>query len=86
MKDWNDAYKAGGLLKDKLFSEDNYPASIDAYKSGRIAMLEALHGRLTTCIGCGCLSLRTCALLNPDDEAGSLGGGAHYLRKVSPRG
>jgi len=27
-----DAYKAGGLLKDKLFSEDNYPASIDAYK------------------------------------------------------
>jgi putative chitobiose transport system substrate-binding protein len=36
-----DAYKAGGLLKDKLFSEDNYPASIDAYKSGRMAMLEA---------------------------------------------
>jgi len=32
-----DAYKAGGLLKDKLFSEDNYPASIDAYKSGRLA-------------------------------------------------
>jgi putative chitobiose transport system substrate-binding protein len=36
-----DAYKAGGLLKDKLFSEDNYPASIDAYKSGRMAMLVA---------------------------------------------
>ena len=52
----------------------------------RIATLEAIRGRLTTCIGCGCLSLRTCALLNPDDEAGSLGGGAHYLRKVSPRG
>jgi MerR family redox-sensitive transcriptional activator SoxR len=52
----------------------------------RIATLEAIRGRLTTCIGCGCLSLRTCALLNPGDEAGSLGGGAHYLRKVSPRG
>ena len=52
----------------------------------RIATLESIRGRLTTCIGCGCLSLRTCALLNPDDEAGSLGGGAHYLRKVSPRG
>ncbi len=36
-----DAYKSGGLLKDKLFSEDNYPASIDAYKSGRMAMLVA---------------------------------------------
>lgn len=52
----------------------------------RIATLEAIRGRLTTCIGCGCLSLRTCGLLNPDDEAGSLGGGAHYLRRVSPRG
>ena len=52
----------------------------------RIATLEAVRGRLTTCIGCGCLSLRTCALLNPGDEAGSLGGGAHYLRRVSPRG
>lgn len=52
----------------------------------RIATLEAVRNRLTTCIGCGCLSLRTCGLLNPDDEAGSLGGGAHYLRRVSPRG
>jgi MerR family redox-sensitive transcriptional activator SoxR len=52
----------------------------------RIETLHALRGRLTTCIGCGCLSLRTCALLNPGDEAGSLGGGARYLHKVSPRG
>lgn len=52
----------------------------------RIETLEALRTRLTTCIGCGCLSLKTCRLLNPDDEASSLGGGAHYLRRVSPRG
>ena len=52
----------------------------------RIATLESIRGRLTTCIGCGCLSLQTCRLLNPDDEAASLGGGAHYLRRVSPRG
>jgi len=52
----------------------------------RIATLEAIRTRLTTCIGCGCLSLKTCALLNPDDEAGRLGGGAHYLRRVSPHG
>jgi putative chitobiose transport system substrate-binding protein len=36
-----DAYKAGALLKDKLFSEDNFPASIDAYKAGRLAMMVA---------------------------------------------
>ena len=52
----------------------------------RIETLLAIRGRLTTCIGCGCLSLKTCALLNPEDEAGRLGGGAHYLRRVSPRG
>jgi len=47
----------------------------------RIATLEAIRGRLTTCIGCGCLSLRTCGLLNPGDEASARGAGAHYLRR-----
>ena len=50
----------------------------------RIDTLQAIPGRRTGCIGCGCLSLRTCQLLNPDDEAAGLGGGAHYLRNVSP--
>ena len=47
----------------------------------RIAVLEALRGRLTTCIGCGCLSIDACDLLNPDDEAAALGAGAHYLER-----
>ncbi len=47
----------------------------------RIATLEAIRGRLTTCIGCGCLSLKTCGLLNPDDEAAAFGSGAHYLKR-----
>jgi MerR family redox-sensitive transcriptional activator SoxR len=45
----------------------------------RIRTLEAIRGRLTTCIGCGCLSLRTCGLFNPGDEAAAAGPGAHYL-------
>jgi MerR family redox-sensitive transcriptional activator SoxR len=45
----------------------------------RISTLQALRGRLTTCIGCGCLSLSKCALLNPEDEAAAAGPGAHYL-------
>jgi putative chitobiose transport system substrate-binding protein len=36
-----DTYRAGGLLKDSLFAEDNFPAAIDAYKGGRLAMLLA---------------------------------------------
>jgi MerR family transcriptional regulator, redox-sensitive transcriptional activator SoxR len=51
----------------------------------RIATLEALRSRLTTCIGCGCLSIDKCDLLNPDDEAGALGAGAHYLQRDSKR-
>jgi MerR family transcriptional regulator, redox-sensitive transcriptional activator SoxR len=51
----------------------------------RIATLEALRDRLTTCIGCGCLSIDRCELLNPDDEAREAGPGAHYLRTDSRR-
>jgi MerR family redox-sensitive transcriptional activator SoxR len=51
----------------------------------RIATLEALRARLTTCIGCGCLSIDKCELLNPDDEAASRGAGAHFLTTDSPR-
>jgi len=51
----------------------------------RIATLQALRNRLTTCIGCGCLSIDRCSLLNPDDEAATLGPGAHYLRRDSRR-
>jgi MerR family redox-sensitive transcriptional activator SoxR len=47
----------------------------------RIETLQALRDRLTTCIGCGCLSIDKCELLNPDDEAAAAGPGAHYLRE-----
>jgi len=51
----------------------------------QIAGLEAIRDRLTTCIGCGCLSIDACGLLNPDDEAAELGPGPHYLTEVSRR-
>ena len=37
----------------------------------QIERIERLRDRLDGCIGCGCLSLKTCALSNPDDEAAS---------------
>jgi MerR family redox-sensitive transcriptional activator SoxR len=45
----------------------------------RIAELEQLRDSLTGCIGCGCLSLRTCALFNPGDHAATRGAGPRYL-------
>jgi MerR family transcriptional regulator, redox-sensitive transcriptional activator SoxR len=51
----------------------------------QIATLQALRNRLTTCIGCGCLSIDACGLLNPDDEADKMGPGAHYLKQDSRR-
>ena len=50
-------------------------ADIDA----RIAALELLRDRLDGCIGCGCLSLETCALYNPDDRLGAEGPGPRKL-------
>jgi MerR family transcriptional regulator, redox-sensitive transcriptional activator SoxR len=45
----------------------------------RIVLLEALRTGLSECIGCGCLSLRTCTLANPDDLAGESGSGPLYV-------
>jgi MerR family transcriptional regulator, redox-sensitive transcriptional activator SoxR len=45
----------------------------------QIRALTALRDGLDSCIGCGCLSLRTCAIQNPADVAASQGLGAAYL-------
>ncbi len=44
----------------------------------RIAALTRTRDTLDGCIGCGCLSLRRCALYNPDDRAGRTGTGPRY--------
>ena len=51
----------------------------------RIETLQALRDRLNTCIGCGCLSIDRCDLLNPEDEAAALGSGAQYLHRNGRR-
>ena len=45
----------------------------------QIEMLQRLRDELTSCIGCGCLSLRACALYNPADAAAMYGTGPRYL-------
>jgi MerR family transcriptional regulator, redox-sensitive transcriptional activator SoxR len=45
----------------------------------RIVHLQRLRDNLTGCIGCGCLSLKTCLLTNPGDVLGQRGPGAAKL-------
>lgn len=53
----------------------------------QIAALQALRDDLGSCIGCGCLSLRRCALSNPADSAGGAGAtAAAYLPTALRRG
>lgn len=41
--------------------------------------IERLEHELTGCIGCGCLSMKACGLLNPDDALGENGAGPRRL-------
>ncbi|MNE97284.1 Redox-sensitive transcriptional activator SoxR [compost metagenome] len=45
----------------------------------RIDALQQMKRKLTSCIGCGCLSLEHCALYNPEDRAAEQGSGPRYL-------
>jgi MerR family transcriptional regulator, redox-sensitive transcriptional activator SoxR len=48
----------------------------------QIAALEKLRDGLDSCIGCGCLSLKRCAISNPADIAATAGAGAAYLPRA----
>lgn len=48
----------------------------------QIEALTRLRDGLESCIGCGCLSLRRCAISNPGDIAGVGAVGAAYLPDV----
>ena len=45
----------------------------------QVRRIRLLQQRLDSCIGCGCLSLRSCALMNPGDVAAEHGPGAVLL-------
>jgi MerR family redox-sensitive transcriptional activator SoxR len=52
----------------------------------RIDAMQRLRDRLTACIGCGCLSLKSCHLMNHDDVLAELGPGAARLKAASEGG
>lgn len=53
--------------------------TLRAELDSRIETLRTMRDRLDGCIGCGCLSLESCALYNPKDKAASRGSGPRYL-------
>ena len=45
----------------------------------QIERLERLRDRLDSCIGCGCLSLQVCRIMNPGDAVAGRGPGPRYV-------
>lgn len=69
------------LPADRVPAREDWDALTRSWQARideRIAELERLRDSLTTCIGCGCLSLDRCAIFNPDDRAARLGPGPRF--------
>ncbi|WP_229377202.1 redox-sensitive transcriptional activator SoxR [Streptomyces spirodelae] len=70
------------LPEGRTPTRDDWAAVSECWREDlnqRIALMEQLRDHLTDCIGCGCLSLTSCALVNPMDRLGEQGPGARQL-------
>jgi MerR family transcriptional regulator, redox-sensitive transcriptional activator SoxR len=70
------------LPNERTPTEDDWHELATSWRpriDAQIRLLERLRDRLDGCIGCGCLSLRACGLLNPDDEMASHGPGPRRI-------
>ena len=91
------AQKVGISLADiqqalSFLPKDQAPTKSDWHKLSKqwnlkleqkIKALTALRDNMTSCIGCGCLSLKACPLYNPDDELGQKQSGPVLLNKAA---
>jgi MerR family redox-sensitive transcriptional activator SoxR len=69
------------LPTDRAPKRDDWEVVSEAWRAridARIAELERLRDSLTSCIGCGCLSLDRCQLSNPGDRAARHGPGPRF--------
>ena len=75
------------LPEERTPTREDWAKLSSAWKpliEARIAALTRLRDALASCIGCGCLSLDTCALFNPGDGAHRRGPGPRYLLGDNP--
>lgn len=74
------------LPKDKAPNKRDWQKLSKQWKkqlAQKIRELTALQDNLSSCIGCGCLSLKACPLYNPNDELGEEQAGAVLLNKAA---
>ncbi len=50
--------------------------------NAKIVYMEKLRDSMTSCIGCGCLSMKNCPIYNEDDKLAKEGRGAVILDRV----
>jgi MerR family redox-sensitive transcriptional activator SoxR len=70
------------LPHDRVPTKADWVRFANAWKAmleQRIVNLTQLRDQITSCIGCGCLSLEECPLRNPGDELGRDGSGPRRL-------
>ncbi|MCN9244765.1 redox-sensitive transcriptional activator SoxR [Streptomyces sp. RY43-2] len=70
------------LPEERTPTKEDWARLSEAWRSEldeRISQLSRLRDHLTDCIGCGCLSLETCVLSNPDDIFGEQSSGSRLL-------
>lgn len=70
------------LASDWERLSENWKADLNE----RITKLTALRDQLTSCIGCGCLSMRDCPLRNPRDTLSEKGTGAYLIEHAGEEG
>lgn len=67
---------------DRALSVQSWDSLSSAWRDAldaRISLLTRLRDTLSSCIGCGCLSLESCPLANEGDRLAALGPGAHIV-------
>ena len=70
------------LSNDKTITAGDWTRLAESWQAQlneRINQLTRLRDTLGYCIGCGCLSVNDCELINPEDTLQSKGPGAYYL-------
>lgn len=75
-------YELGDLPMNKTATKKDWEKVANKWKADldrKMKQIESLKKNLTGCIGCGCLSMEKCHLLNPEDVLHEQGQGAQRI-------
>lgn len=82
------AHALDALPRDRPISAKDWARVSTVWRdhlTARIELLTSLKDDLSGCIGCGCLSVDECPLVNADDKLSELGSGPHLLGAASSK-